>query len=201
MASSYYESFPFFRKENNERPNIVELTGVAEDQRDGADTVKRKDQHDKRDGEGDANTINSITRSFNEEFSFRSNVPFKIDLPFQVVRAQNTTTIIVSTPLGINAAKVRIRVPENTKSVIITFGTKCFPKTWFDPFLLFPEKRYGGDAIVWQDALDKDTEYYKACSMEIKLDYDVFFKDDAIISIKNGTKYIVIELSEVSNFE
>jgi hypothetical protein len=37
--------------------------------------------------------------------------------------------------------------------------------------------------------------------MEIKLDYDVFFKDDAIISIKNGTKYIVIELSEVSNFE
>ena len=38
--ASYYENFPFFRKENNERPDIVELTGVhvAEDQRDGADT-------------------------------------------------------------------------------------------------------------------------------------------------------------------
>ena len=194
MASYNKKLSVFQRSEDNEG---LTLTIDEVDRRDGADTRTGRDQNDKRDGEGDDNTISSICRQFGEDLNFRNTIPFDIDLPFQKVRALNATTIIVAAPIGIKAAKVRVKVPENTKSVIITFGVKCFPKTWFDPYIMFPKDRVGRNAIVWQNALNKQTKLYKSCSMEIKLDYDIFLRGDAIIRTKNGSKYIVIELSEV----
>jgi hypothetical protein len=160
------------------------------------------DDDDDDDDDADSTAVTSICKKFGNELSFcnaSSLTPFTLALPFQKVRTNNTTVIIVLVAYGLRPERIKVHAPGN-KSLVISYGVKTFPKDWFDPTFLYRKERVQENAFVWASAFRKQQENkYNTCAMTIQLDYHVALKDIAIICRrKTGEKYISIELSELS---